>query len=148
MLTMTHLPKAQGEFDRGVNPTESPAAREAIVEGYRALLTLKSDGYLAHIAETLNSTTARVCDEAIAAIEDNMSPNLLATVLPAYTRVRFATDRSPNGNTIDGQLRDGAWGLYPDRNGATERRITTTGGWEFFLDHSTVFTYFEVLERG
>ena len=77
-----------------------------------------------------------------------MSPNLLVTVLPTYTKVRFATDRSRPGDVSEGQIRDGAWGLFPDRNGATERRITTTGptgGWEFFVNTDTVFTYFEVV---
>ena len=48
---------------------------------------------------------------------------------------------------IEGQLRDSAWGLFPERNGSTERRITTTNGFEFFVDSTVVFTFFEITER-
>jgi hypothetical protein len=120
----------------------------AIVAAYKALRVLDEAGYLDYVAEeTGDHMAATQAREAIATIEDNMSPNLLCTILPGYTKVRFATDRSRPGETQDGLLRDGAWGLYPERSGSTERRITTNG-WEFFVTPDTVFTYFEVVERG
>ena len=137
MTTTTALP-----------PVESDSARIALVEGYKALRVLDEAGYLAYIAEALHDpNAAEQADEAIAAIERGMSPNLLCTVLPAYTKVRFQTDRSRSDEFIEGQLRDGAWGLHPDRSDSTERRITTTNGFEFFVTPETVFTFFEITER-
>lgn len=153
MTTMTDrpLPKPQGSprsADVTTNPVESDAARVALVEAYKALRVLDESGDLDFIAEKAGDIKAvEQAREAIAAIEDAMSPNLLVTVLPGYSRVRFATDRSRPGEVSEGIVRDSAWGLYPDRTGSTERRITTNG-WEFFVDRSTVFTYFEVTERG
>lgn len=145
------LPKPQGSprsADVTTNPVESDAARVALVEAYKALRVLDESGSLAYIAEALRDIKAvEQADAAIATIEDNMSPNLLVTVLPAYSKVRFATDRSRPGEVSEGIVRDGAWGLHPERTGSTERRITTNG-WEFFVDRSTVFTFFEVTERG
>lgn len=129
------------------NPVESTASRVALVEAYKALLVLDEAGLLDLITEEANdSAAARQAREAIEAIEANMSPNLLVTVLPTYTRVRFSTDLSRPGETQEGIIRDGAWGLHPDRAGATERRITTND-WEFFVTPETVFTSFEILER-
>jgi len=130
-------------------PVESDQARLALVTALRALMVLDQGGYLAYIAEEMRDPkAAEQADEAIAAIEAGMSPNLLATVLPAYTKVRFATDRSREGEFIEGQTREGAWGLYPDRGQqALERRITTTRGFEFFVTPETVFTSFEITER-
>lgn len=151
MITMTNrpLPRPQDTTcGRGINPVESDAARVALVEAYKALRVLDESGNLDFIAEkTGNIKAVEQAREALTTIEDSMSPNLLATVLPSYSKVRFATDRSRAGKVSEGIVRDGAWGLYPDRTDCTERRITTNG-WEFFVDRSTVFTYFEVTERG
>jgi len=129
-------------------PLESNQARIALVTAYRALLALEEGGLLDFIAEQAFDTKAtEQAREAIEALERGMSPNLLATVLPAYTKVRFATDRSREGEYIEGRIREGAWGLFPDRGeSATERRITTTNGFEFFVNRETVFTYFVILE--
>lgn len=133
---------------KGVSPLESNEARFALVTAYKALRVLDEGGYLAYVAEALyDPKAAEQADAAIKTIEACMSPNLLATVLPAYTKVRFATDRSREGEFIEGQLRDGAWGLYPEqRRQALERRITTTSGFEFFVLPETVFTHFEVID--
>jgi len=148
-LTPLPLPRHQdATCARGVNPVESDGARTALVTAYRALLVLDEGGLLDFITEAAgDSNAARQAREAMCAIEDGMSPNLLVTVLPSYSRVRFATDRSREGEVAEGIVRDGAWGLYPDRSGSTERRITTNG-WEFFVDTETVFTFFEVVTRG
>jgi len=147
--TSLPLPRHQdATCGRGINPVESDAARTAIVESYKALRVLDEGGFLDFIAEMAHdSNAADQARDALVAIEDNMSPNLLVTVLPSYSKVRFATDRSRPGEVSEGIVRDGAWGLYPDRTGSTERRITTNG-WEFFVDRETVFTFFEVTERG
>lgn len=131
-------------------PVESDQARLALVTALRALMVLDQQGYLTYIADEMcDPKAAEQANEAIEAIEAGMSPNLLCTVLVAYTKVRFATDRSREGEFIEGQLREGAWGLYPDRGEqALERRITTTNGFEFFVTPETVFTHFEVTERG
>lgn len=146
--TTQPLPRTQDSTcGFGINPVESDAARMALVEAYKALLVLDEGGLLDFIEENAHDIMAAAqARDALAAIEDSMSPNLLCTVLPAYTKVRFATDRSREGETQEGLLRDGAWGLYPEREGSTERRITTNG-WEFFVGPDTVFTYFEVVER-
>jgi len=129
-------------------PIESAPARIALVEAYKALRVLNEAGYLAYIAEALHDpNAAEQADGAIAAIEAGMSPNLLCTVLPAYTKVRFATDRSREGDVAEGIIRDGAWGLYPERTDSDTRRITTNG-WEFFVTPETRFTFFEITERG
>lgn len=142
MTTTTVLPLPRRQDTNcwhGVNPVESDPARVALVEAYRGLLdALKA----ANDVKTIEQIR-----KAIVAIEDNMSPNLLVTVLPAYSKVRFATDQCPPGKVSEGIVRDGAWGLYPDRAGATDRRITTDG-LEFFANRETVFTFFEVIERG
>jgi hypothetical protein len=131
-----------------MNPVESDAARMALVEAYKALRVLDEGGLLDFIEEKSGDPMAAAqARDAIVAIEDSMSPNLLVTVLPAHSKVRFATDRSRPGEVSDGIVRDGAWGLHPERTGSTERRITTNG-WEFFVDRETVFTFFEVTERG
>lgn len=131
-------------------PVESDQARLALVTALRALMVLDQGGLLDFITEYAHD--AKAADQAregITAIEAGMSANLLATVLPAYSKVRFATDRSREGEFIEGQIREGAWGLYPDRGQqALERRITTTNGFEFFVTPETVFTHFEVTERG
>jgi len=133
-----------------IAPVESDQARVALVEAYKALLVLEEGGLLDFIAENAyDPQAAKQAREAIDALEEGMSPNLLCTVLPAYTKVKFATDRSREGEYIEGQLRDGAWGLYPqDRSYADERRITTTNGFEFFVTPETAFTFFQILERG
>ena len=133
-------------------PVESDQARIAIVTAYRALRVLEEGGLLDFIAEqAFDAKAAEQAREAIATIEASMSPNLLCTVLPAYTKVRFSTDHSREGDSWEGLIREGAWGLHPDRGEqATERRITTTGdrgGFEFFVNRETVFTSFEILER-
>lgn len=118
------------------------------MEAYKALKVLEGGGHLAYIAKTLHDPEAvEQAMRAIATVETLMSPNLLCTVLPAYTKVRFQTDRSREDEFIEGQLRDGAWGLHPERTDSTERRITTTSGFEFFVTPETVFTFFEVVER-
>jgi hypothetical protein len=130
-------------------PVESDQARLALVIALRALMVLDQGGYLAYIAEEMcDPKAAEQTRGAITAIERGMSPNLLITVLPAYTKVRFQTDLSREGEFIEGQTREGAWGLYPDRGQqALERRITTTRGFEFFVTPETVFTSFEITER-
>lgn len=130
-------------------PVESPAARKAIVTAYKALLVLREGGLLDFIAEKAHDTkAAEQARDAITSMEALMSPNLLVTVLPTYTKVRFATNLSREGETQEGLIRDGAWGLYPDdRTDSTKRRITTNG-WEFFVDTDTVFTFFEIVEMG
>lgn len=151
MLTGIDIPNPRVQDTngpQGINPVETDAARVALVEAYKALRVLRDGGLLAFVAENAHDpAAAEQANEAIATVENSMSPNLLCTVLPAYTKVRFATDRSREGETQEGLLRDGAWGLYPEREGSTERRITTNG-WEFFVGPDTVFTYFEVVERG
>ena len=131
-----------------LNPVETPEVRFALVEAYKAIGVLDEMGYLDYLAEQFGDVKAveqaRAARDAVLA---GMSPNLLVTVLPAYTKVRFATDRNIDGQTQEGLLRDGAWGLYTDRSNSTERRITTNG-WEFFVNLDTVFTYFEILEIG
>lgn len=149
VTTALSLPRSQdATCGRGVNPVESDPARLALVEAYKALRALDENGLLDFIKEKVGDTKAvEQVHKALAVIEDSMSPNLLVTVLPGYSRVRFATDRSRAGEISEGIVRDGAWGLYPERTGSTERRITTNG-WESFVDKSTVFTYFEVVTRG
>jgi hypothetical protein len=149
MTTALPLPRPQDSTcGRGVNPVESEPARLALVEAYKALRVLDEGGLLDFIEEKSGDPMAAAqARDAIVAIEDSMSPNLLVTVLPSYSKVRFATDRSRSGEVAEGIVRDGAWGLYPDRSGSTERRITTNG-WEFFVTPETVFTFFEVDERG
>jgi len=144
---MARLPRHQdATCGRGVNPVESDASRTALVEAYKALRVLDESELLDFITDAgFGSKTAEQAREAIASIEDSMSPNLLVTVLPGYSKVRFATDRSREGDVAEGIVRDGAWGLHPDRPGSTERRITTNG-WEFFVTPETVFTFFEVVE--
>jgi len=131
-----------------LNPVETPEVRFALVEAYKAIGVLDEMGYLDYLAEQFGDVKAveqaRAARDAVLA---GMSPNLLVTVLPAYTKVRFATDRNIDGQTQEGLLRDGAWGLYTDRSNSTERRITTNG-WEFFVNLETEFTYFEILEIG
>jgi hypothetical protein len=125
------------EDELSLAPIESPQARHALVETYKALKVLDESGLLDFI------------EEAITAIETSMSPNLACTILPTYTKVRFQTDRSRDDEFIEGQLREGAWGLNPERGQqALERRITTTSGFEFFVTPETVFTYFEIVELG
>ncbi len=128
------------------SPVESPQARKAIVGMYRALLILEDNGVLEEVEALLPDVVGKARDAVIAA-EAGMSPNLLCTVLPTYTKVRFQTDRSRDGEFIEGQMRDGAWGLFPEVPNAGERRITTTSGFEFFVTPETVFTNFEVIER-
>ena len=130
-------------------PLESNQARLGIVAAYKALRVLDEGGLLDFITEYGGDPkSAEQARDAIEALERGMSPNLLVTVLPAYTKVRFATDRSREGEYMEGQIREGAWGLFPDRGEqATERRITTTNGFEFFANRETVFTYFVILER-
>lgn len=131
-----------------IAPVESPQAREALVEAYKALRVLNESCWLAYIGnEGHDPKAAEQARYAIDVIEERMSPNLLITVLPSYTEIRFATDQSREGETQTGIIRDGAWGLYPDeRTDATERRITTNG-WEFFVTPETVFTFFQIIER-
>jgi hypothetical protein len=118
------------------------------VEGYKALKVLDEAGLLDFIAErAFDTKAAEQSRDAIAKLEASMSPNLLCTILPAYTKVRFATDKSREGETQEGILRDGAWGLYPDIRTDSHKRRITTNGWEFFVDPETVFTYFEIVER-
>lgn len=142
MPTITQLP-----------PVESPQARRAIVTAYRALSMLDQGGLLDFIAkEAYDPQAAEQARAALDTLERSMSPNLLVTVLPAYTKVRWAAEPGNPDEWIEGLIRDGAWGLYPDERGetATERRITTTGihgGWEFFVNLDTVFTAFEIVER-
>lgn len=122
------------------NPVESKSARFAITEGYKALRMLREGGLLDFIAEMGHDKKARQqCEESIAEIEAHMSPNLLLTVLPSYTKVQFAVD---GGNLQEGLVRDMGWDLD------LRRRITTTGpggGFEFFSDADTVYTFFEVI---
>lgn len=128
-------------------PVESSEAREAILAGYRALVMLQDSGILEWLEGEGDPEPSETVQEGIAGMEAHMSPNLLVTVLPSYTKVRFATDRNRPEETQDGILRHGAWGLYPDRPDSTTRRITTNG-WEMFVDESTAFTHFEIIERG
>lgn len=132
-------------------PVESTPARKALVEAYKALSVLDQGGLLDFIAEkAFDAKAAEQARDAIATIEACMSPNLLCTILPAYTKVRFTTVASPD-TAMEGLIREGAWGLYPDRGEQSlERRITTTGthgGWEFFVNPDTEFTFFEIVER-
>lgn len=128
-------------------PVESSEAREAILAGYRALVELRDSGVLEWLEAEGDPAPRGIVQEGIAGMEARMSPNLLVTVLPSYTKVRFATDRNRPGETQDGILRDGAWGLIPGRTDAYQRRITTNG-WELFVDETTAFTHFEIIERG
>ena len=95
----TTLPRHQdATCARGINPVETTQARTALVEAYKALLVLDEGGLLDFISEAAGDVTAaNQCRDAIAHIEDAMSPNLLATVLPTYTKVLYATDRSRLG---------------------------------------------------
>lgn len=133
-------------------PVESSEAREAILAGYRALVELRDSGVLEWLEAEGDPAPRETVQEGIAEMEARMSPNLLVTVLPSYTKVRFATDRNRPGETQEGILRDGAWGLIPGRlilgrTDANQRRITTNG-WELFVDETTAFTHFEIIERG
>lgn len=128
-------------------PVESSEAREAILAGYRALVEMRDGGVLEWLEGEGDPISGIIVQERIKKMEASMSPNLLCTVLPAHTRVRFATDRSREGHTQEGILRDGAWGLVPGRTDGNQRRITTNG-LEMFVDESTVFTHFEIIERG
>lgn len=130
-------------------PVETPEARKAIVEMYRALLVLDKGDLLDFIAESaFDPKAAEQCREAIASAEALMSPNLLLTVIETYTMVRFTLADVP-GRTLEGQTREGAWGLYPDRGEqAITRRLTMTSGMEFFVTPETEFASFEVLSRG
>lgn len=127
----------------GVNPVETPAARAALATTCRVLSLNEKMGVTSAIAEHLNEPiVAESLTSTLQTVMDAMSPNLLATVLPAYTDVEFATAEVPRPRK--GIIRGAAWGLYPDRNGSTERRITTEG-WEFFVTPETEFVYFRVL---
>lgn len=126
-------------------PVEHPTAREAILEGYRTLMALKAGGILDWVASEGDSHWRDYVNERLEVMQRNMSPNLLCTVLPSHTKVRFATDRNRPGETQDGILRDGNWGMIPGRRDANQRRITTNG-WELFVDETTAFTHFEILE--
>lgn len=133
---------------RNPPPVESIQARTAIITAYNTLSVLHLAGHLAVLAELGDPMAAKQVAEAIAEIETLMSPNLLCTILPAYTKVAFSTKQSDR--EIEGLIREGAYGLQPDQDGSTKRRITTTGahgGWEMFVDTDTEFTYFEILER-
>lgn len=128
---------------RNPPPVESPQARHAIVAAYKALLILTENGLLDYVAEG-DPGAAREARDAIDQMEMSMSPNLLCTVLPTYSEVEFLTNADrDDAEPRHGIIRDGAWGLFPDRTGSTERRITT-GGWEFFVTPETVFTHFAV----
>lgn len=132
-------------------PVESEEARRAIVAGYKALMVLHEAGLVEHAIAPYDPKAASQVLNTIQEIETLMSPNLLITILPAYTKVAFTTKQSDR--LIEGLIREDAWGLYPDARGetATQRRITTTGdhgGWEMSVDLDTEFTYFEILERG
>lgn len=133
-----------------INPVETEPSRIALVTAYKALLVLDKGGLLDFIAEkAYDPQAAAQAREAIETIENAMSPNLLCTVLPGYTKVKFATDRSRDSEFIEGQLRDGAWGFYSERGEQSlQRRITTTNGFEFFVTPETVFTFFQITERG
>lgn len=128
-----------------LNPIETDEARLAIVAAYRVLLAFEESGVTGQVAEHLHrSDLAEGITHAITEMRASMSPNLLVTLLPSHTNIRFATDRNREGETQTGIVRDGAWGIYPDRPDSTTRRITTNG-WEMFVDRDTVFTHFEVL---
>lgn len=148
-METTTLPRIQdATCGFGINPVESEPARVALVEAYKALLVLREGHLLDFLAEQAHDPMVRAqCLDAISTIEDSMSPNLLVTVLPAYTKVRFATDLSRAGHVSEGLVREGAWGLHPTRSDSTTRRITTEG-WEFFVTPETNFVYFEVVELG
>lgn len=74
---------------RNPPPVETPQARAAIVHGYRSLLMLQQSNLLLFVADQgCDPKAAQQCYDAIDAIETLMSPNLLCTVLPAYTKVR------------------------------------------------------------
>lgn len=131
-----------------IAPVESDQARIALVEAYKALKVLDESCWLSLIAnEYHDPKSADQARHAIDVIETSMSPNLLVTVLPSGTRVKYATDRSREGEYMTGEIREGAWGLYPERSHSTERRITA-GGFEHTIDRDTVFTFFQITERG
>ena len=130
-------------------PVESPAVRAALVGAYKALLVLcdPEHGSATTGIGDIDPQSIKQGQEAIMRIESSMSPNLLCTVLETYTKVRFQTDTGLR--PVEGQIREGAWGLNPERGQqALERRITCDVGFEFFVTPDTVFTSFEVLERG
>lgn len=128
-------------------PVESSEAREAILAGYRALVRLQDSGILEWLEGEGDAITGITVREGIEEMEASMSPNLLCTVLPSHTKVRFATNRNRPGEMQEGILRDGNWGMVPGRRDANTRRITTNG-WELFVDETTAFTHFEIIERG
>lgn len=134
---------------RNPAPAESPQARHAIVEMYRALLVLRENHLLDFIAEKAwDEKASQQCEDAIAQAELSMSPNLLITLLPAYTEIAFLTDRNrEDDKPMHGIIRDGAWGFFPDSHGNPYERRVTTNGFEFFVNPETVFTHFEITKR-
>lgn len=133
-------------------PVESEWVRLGMVEAYNALILLCDPGW-GSATVGIGEHDPKAVEQGQAAmrkLENCMSVNLLCTLLETYTKVRFRV--KDIDVDYEGVLREGAWGLHPDRGEqALTRRITITGakgGWEFFVTPETEFTLFEVLERG
>lgn len=136
-MSTTHSSEIAMQF----SPTD-----EALIDAYCALKIFTEDpgdGWR-YMIETNQPKTLAQAEAALLAIESALSIPVLATILPAYTKVRYTV----NGSTCEGQLRDGAWGLHRrSRTAVTPRRVTTTMGWEFWFSPELTFDAFEILER-
>lgn len=131
-------------------PVEDPRTKDFLVHSYKALMVLAGPGSTGeYLLAEHDPKALEQAQRSIAEIEARMSPNLLATILPSYTEVLFSTEEQ-GGTLLTGMIREGATGLDTEREQWPVRRITTTGprgGWEFFVDHDTKFTYFEITKR-
>lgn len=128
-------------------PLTFSATDKAMIDAYRALSIFRPEGlkgFRQFMEENYATDELAEIDSAMLAIEAALPVWVLMSILPAYTKIRYEFC----GRTMEGQIREGAWGLYySSRGNVYPRRVTTTNGFEFWFAPDTEVAAIEILER-